>query len=120
MQYTDIMKNAIDNSASHIDIMVSNDIQVQKDENKLIVCQILFISWESRDFHFVVIEDLCTTKILEISLLYCALLRVILFILIMSISEGPSQLYFPKSQNNIITVIGHDNHILAEVKQSRF
>ena len=47
MQYTDILKNSIENLAHRIDIMVSSDIQMRINENKqifcLIVCAIVFM-----------------------------------------------------------------------------
>ena len=86
-----------------------------------------FFSWESRDFHFVVITKISTLlKILEISWLYLSVfLRVILFFLITSINQGPRMplIFPPRSQNEIINVIGHDiilANIVAEVKQSKF
>ena len=41
MQYTDILKNSIDNPASHIDVMANSDIQMQMDENRHIIRQIV-------------------------------------------------------------------------------
>ena len=41
MQYTDILKNSIDNPALHIDVMASSDIQMRMDENRHIIRQIV-------------------------------------------------------------------------------
>ena len=65
MQYTDILKNSIENPASCINIMVSSDIQMRMDETKHIICQIvctiIFLGKKGLpccgDN-----EDLCTTK----------------------------------------------------------
>ena len=87
-----------------------------------------FFSWESRDFHFVMITKISTLlNIVEISWLY----------LIKCFSESDSILFdhlnksraknatyiSPRSQNEIINAIGHDiilANIVAEVKQSKF
>ena len=41
MQYTDILKNSIDNPASRIDVMANSDIEMQMDENRHIIHQIV-------------------------------------------------------------------------------
>ena len=41
MQFTDILKNSIDNPASHIDGMANSDIQMRMDENRHIIRQIV-------------------------------------------------------------------------------
>ena len=41
MQYTDILKNSIDNPASCIDVMANSDIQMRMDENRHIIRQIV-------------------------------------------------------------------------------
>ena len=41
MQYTDILKNSINNPASHIDVMANSDIQMRMDENRHIIRQIV-------------------------------------------------------------------------------
>ena len=41
VQYTDILKNIIDNPASCIDVMANSDIQMRMDENRHIIRQIV-------------------------------------------------------------------------------
>ncbi len=41
MQYTDILKNSIDNSAWRIDVMANSDIQMRIDEKRHIIRQIV-------------------------------------------------------------------------------
>ena len=65
MQYTDILKNSIENPGLRIDIMVSSDIQMRMNENKhiirQIVCAIIPGGMQRLPCHFDN-EDLCTTK----------------------------------------------------------
>ena len=54
VQYTDILKNSIDNPASRIDVMANSDIQMRMDENRhiirQIVCGILFLGKQGLPF----------------------------------------------------------------------
>ena len=54
VQYTDILKNSIDNPASRIDVMANSDIQMRMDENRhiirQIVCAILFLGKQGLPF----------------------------------------------------------------------
>ena len=129
VQYTDILKNSIDNPTSRIDVMANSDTQMRMDENRHIIRQIVhaFFSWESRDFHFVVITKISTLqKILEISwpLLKCfSESDSILFDHLNKPRARNATYISPRSQNEIINVIGHDiilANIVAEVKQSKF
>ena len=130
MQYTDILKNSIDNPASRIDVMANSDIQMRMDENRQIIRQIvraiLFLGKQRLSFRGDN-EDLNITKNPG----------NFLALLIKCFSESDSILFdhlnkpraknatyiSPRSQNEIINVIGHDiilANIVAEVKQSKF
>ena len=101
VQYTDILKNSIDNPASRIDVMVNSDIQMRMDENRHIIRQIvhaiLFMGKQGLPFRGDN-EDLNITKNPGnfLALLKC-FLTVILFFLITSINQGPRMpLIFPQ------------------------
>ena len=129
VQYTDILKNSIDNPASRIDVMANSDIQMRMDENRHIIRQIvraiLFLGKQGLPFH----GDNKDLNITKKPGNFLALLKCF--------SESDSILFdhlnkpraenatniSPRSQNEIINVIGHDiilANIVAEIKQSKF
>ena len=119
VQYTDILKNSIDNPALRIDVMANSDIQMRLDENRHIIRQIvraiLFMGKQGLPFRGDS-EDLNIIKNLEISSLFKCF------------SESDSNLFdhlnkpraknatyiSPRAQNEIINVIDHDR-ILANI-----
>ena len=128
VQYTDILKNSTDNPASRIDVMANSDIQMQMDENRHIIRQIvraiLFLGKQGLPFRGDN-KDLNITKNPGNFLALRVFLRVILFFFDhLNKPRAKNATYIsPRSQNEIINVIGHDiilANIVAEVKQSKF
>ena len=128
-QYTDVLKNSIENTASCIDSMVNGDIQMRIDENKhiirQIVCAILFLGKQRPLFH-VYNKDLCSTKNLGnvLTLLkYFSESDSIIFKHLNKPRAKNATYISQTSQNDIINVIGHDiilANIVAEIKLGKF
>ena len=130
MQYTDILKNSIDNPASRIDVMANSDIQMRMDENRQIIRQIvraiLFLGKQRLSFRGDN-EDLNITKnpgnFLALHIKCFSESDSILFDHLNKPRAKNATYISPRSQNEIINVIGHDiilANIVAEVKQSKF
>ena len=126
VQYTDILKNSIDNPASRIDVMANSDIQMRMDENRHIIRQIvraiLFLGKQGLPFRGDN-EDLNITKNPGNFLALPSESDSILFDHLNKTRAKNATYISPRSQNEIINVIGHDiilADIVAEVKQSKF
>ena len=114
VQYTDNLKNSIDNPASRIDVMANSDIQMQMDENRHIVRQIVraipFLGKQGLPFRGDN-EDLNITKNPGniLALLKCfSESDSILFDHLNKPRSKNATYISPRSQNEIINVIGHD------------
>ena len=115
VQYTDILKNSIDNPASRIDVMANSDIQMQMDENRHIVRQIVraipFLGKQGLPFRSDN-EDLNITK--NPGFKCFSESDSILFDHLNKPRAKNATYISPRSQNEIINVIGHDI-ILANI-----
>ena len=112
VQYTDILKNSIDNTASRIDVMANSDIQMRMDENRHIIHQIvraiLFLGKQGLPFRGDN-EDLNITKNPGnfLALLKCfSESDYILFDYLNKPRAKNATYISPRSQNEIINVIG--------------
>ena len=115
VQYTDILKNSIDNPASRIDVMANSDIQMRMDENRHIIrqifCAILFLGKQGLPFRGDN-EDLNITKNPGnfLALLKCFSESGSIIFDHLNRPRAKNAIYIsPRSQNEIINVIGHDN-----------
>ena len=128
VQYTDILKNSIDNPASRIYFMANNDIQMRMDENRHIIRQIVravpFLGKQGLPFRGDN-EDLNITKNPGnfLALRFFSESDSILFDHLNKPRAKNATYISPRSQNEIVNVIGHDiilANIVAEVEQSKF